>query len=367
MDVLVIDDDRNIRTTLGMCLEALGCRVAQAAEPRAALAALDRASRDLAFLDLKLGKANGLELLPALLGRCRRVVLMSAYLDVSAAVEAMRGGAWEILPKPFTPEAVRALVARVQPDAEGTRSPRLRQILQTVERVARHEVPLLFVGEAGSGTSELAHLAYQRSGRSPLTELHGPSEPPHREFAPGTLLIEEVGGLHPSLQRRLHKLLGDPRSGTRVIATSQRELRNDPQFRQDLLFHLNTVELRVPALRERKEDLLPLARHFVAPKELAPEAERMLLAYDWPGNLDELKSVMERAAVLAPGSVITPESLALSGDGARAAHVGGDFSIEEVERAHILAVVERHRRLDQAAEVLGIDTSTLWRKRKKIN
>src|SRR4051794_23365048 len=166
MDVLVIDDDRNIRTTLGMCLEALGCRVAQAAEPRAALAALDRATRDLAFLDLKLGKANGLELLPALLGRCRRVVLMSAYLDVSAAVEAMRGGAWEILPKPFTPEAVRALVARVQPDAEETRSPRLRQILQTVERVARHEVPLLFVGEAGSGTSELAQLAYQRSGRS---------------------------------------------------------------------------------------------------------------------------------------------------------------------------------------------------------
>jgi DNA-binding NtrC family response regulator len=186
----------------------------------------------------------------------------------------------------------------------------MTQLLSTLARVAPADVPLLIVGEPGAGLTRLAHHVHGLSGRSRLTEIHCPSQPPeHVEaFTGGTLILDEVGALHPSLQARVARLLAKQPPPVRVIATSHHDLRTDSRFHHDLFSLLSTVELRVPPLRE--------------PPPRPPP----------------------------PG----------------APYLGGDFTLEEIERAHLLAVVDRHRRFDEAAAVLGIDTSTLWRKRKKL-
>jgi NtrC-family two-component system response regulator AlgB len=381
MDVLVIDDDKNIRTTLALALESLGCNVVQAADGKSALSSLERKARQLAFLDLRLGTASGLDLLPQLLQRAPglRVVLVTAYLDIPSALEALRRGAWEILEKPFSPEQIRVLVERVralQPkpvDAPiETESPAMRSLLDTLERAAPHDAPIFLVGEPGSGTTQLAHRAHALSGRAALTVIHCPTQSPAEveAFRGGTLLLDEVGELHPSLQSRLSRVLAEEE--VRVIATSHRDLRDVAGFRQDLLFQINTVELLVPPLRDRKEDILPLARRFLAAQTrvhtLSSEAEQALVGYRWPGNLRELKSAIERAAILSAGARIELESLppSIVQHTRRAPYLGGDFTLDEIEREHLLAVIERHERLDEAAQILGIDASTLWRKRKKL-
>jgi NtrC-family two-component system response regulator AlgB len=165
----------------------------------------------------------------------------------------------------------------------------------------------------------------------------------------------------------------------RIIAATNRDLEADVQagrFRQDLLFRLNTLEVVVPPLRERREDIVPLAHRFLAliaqqtpgaPRcELSPDAEAALVAYEWPGNIRELRNAMERAAILAAGPRIAvellPERIAAT---ARVPQLGGDYTLDEIEREHIQRVLQRASTTDEAARILGIDTSTLWRRRKR--
>jgi NtrC-family two-component system response regulator AlgB len=165
----------------------------------------------------------------------------------------------------------------------------------------------------------------------------------------------------------------------RIIAATNRDLETDVaagRFRQDLLFRLNTLEVVVPPLRERREDIVPLAHRFLAliaqqtpgtPRcELSPEAEAAIVAYDWPGNIRELRNAMERAAILAAGPRIgvdlLPERIAAQ---ARVPQLGGDYTLDEVEKEHIQRVMARASTTDEAARILGIDTSTLWRRRKR--
>jgi NtrC-family two-component system response regulator AlgB len=147
-------------------------------------------------------------------------------------------------------------------------------------------------------------------------------------------------------------------------------------FREDLLYRLNVVEVTVPPLRERAEDVLPLARGFIdffarqarrAPPELSAAAERMLVEWPWPGNVRELRNAIERAVILTPGQLLGPESFPerMAGHAARVPTLGGDFTVEEVEREHILRVLARTATQDEAARILGLDASTLWRKRKR--
>ncbi len=147
------------------------------------------------------------------------------------------------------------------------------------------------------------------------------------------------------------------------------------RFREDLLYRLNVVEITVPPLRERAEDVLPLARQFAAffarqggrqPPELSPAMARTLLSYPWPGNVRELRNAIERALILSPGQVLEPESLperisALP----TTPTLGGDFTAEEIEREHVLRVLARAATLEEAARILDVDVSTLWRKRRR--
>ena len=152
----------------------------------------------------------------------------------------------------------------------------------------------------------------------------------------------------------------------------------DGKFREDLFYRLNVVEVKVPALRERREDILSLARHFLAffaratgraVPELSPETERALADYAWPGNVRELRNAIERAMILWPSPLLQPQAFPerIAGSKARGPFVGGQYTLEAIERAHIQSVMARAPSLDTAAEILGIDSSTLWRKRKRYD
>ncbi len=440
LEVLVVDDEKNIRTTLAACLEALRCKVGLAATAEAALVEMKRRPYQLAFVDLRLGTADGLKLIPALKAArpLVEVVLITAYATIQTAVEAMRLGATDVLPKPFSPAQIEALVRRVEgrralerqvtelrsrldevaPDIElQTRSARMRGVLDMLDKAAHHDVPVLFTGENGTGKSLLARRLHQLGARrdQPFVVVNCPTlseellaselfghvkgaftgavrdQPGRVERADGgTLFLDEIGEIPPALQVKLLRFLQDKeferlgesitrRADVRIVAATNRDLERgvaDGRFREDLLYRLNTFELTVPSLRERPEDLLMLARHFLEhfrrttqrpALALASAAEPALLGYRWPGNVRELRNAMERAAILSASDEIgvdaLPERIVAQHTGAP--FVGGAFTLEQVEHEHLQRVVARAPTREEAARVLGIDPSTLWRKLKK--
>jgi NtrC-family two-component system response regulator AlgB len=209
--------------------------------------------------------------------------------------------------------------------------------------------------------------------------------------AGGTLFLDEIGEIPPPLQAKLLRFLDEKeferigesntrRADVRVVAATNRDLEEHVRkgfFREDLLYRLNVIDLQLPPLRERPEDILRLARRFLGffakaarrrPQELSKSAEDALKSYTWPGNIRELRNTIERAVILWPAQVIEPEAFPphISAQaGLVAPLLGGDFSLDDIEREHIARVVARAATLDDAAAILGIDASTLWRKRKK--
>jgi two-component system, NtrC family, response regulator AlgB len=440
LHVLVIDDERNIRQTLGMCLEGFGCNVEQVATGAAALEALRREAFDLAFCDLKLGGDSGLDLLPRLVGERPGldVVIITAYATVDTAVEAMRRGAKDYLPKPFTPPQIRHLVERARdrralsrrvgdlearleeaaPEARlDTASPRMQAVLEVVARAASHDVAVLLRGENGTGKGVLARALHAQSPRRDrpfvvvncptlseellASELFGHArgaftgavrdrEGRMEAAEGGTVFLDEIGEISPALQAKLLRFLqekqfervGETRTRTadvRVVAATNRELDAEVKagrFREDLLYRLNVMEIVVPPLRERSEDILPFARGFVGffarqagrpPPDLSAATEKLLVGYAWPGNVRELRNAIERALILARGQVLEPESFPerIAASASDAPVLGGEFTADEIEREHALRVMAHAATMDEAARVLGIDASTLWRKRKR--
>jgi NtrC-family two-component system response regulator AlgB len=438
--ILIVDDEKNIRATLAVCVEGLGAEALAVGTGDAALAAIGRQPYDLAFVDLALGTESGLDLLPKLLGEeaSLAIVLITAYGTIETAVEAMRRGAWDYLPKPFTPAQIRHLIekfktqrhltARVAelerrladevPDVEiASRSAAMHAVLDMAARVAATDAPVLITGENGTGKSILARAIHNQSPRanSPFVVTNCPTlseellaselfghvrgaftgavrdQAGRVEVAEGgTLFLDEIGEIPPSLQSKLLRFLqekdfervGETRTrhgNVRIIAATNRDLEADVKagrFREDLFYRLNVVEVRMPPLRERREDILPLARAFLssftrATRPMAPEisqaAAMALEQHDWPGNVRELRNTIERIAILWPTSVVEPEALPnrVPRAAQRRPTVGGDFSVDDVEREHILSVLERVPKVEDAAALLGIDASTLWRKRKK--
>jgi NtrC-family two-component system response regulator AlgB len=293
----------------------------------------------------------------------------------------------------------------------------VRAVLETLARAAASDAPVLLRGDTGTGKSVFARALHAQSSRAqrPLVVVNCPTlseellaselfghargaftgavrdQPGRVEAADGgTLLLDEIAEIPPSLQAKLLRFVQDRefervgesrtrRADVRIVSATNRDLEADVQagrFREDLLYRLNVVEIVVPPLRERPEDIVPLSRHMLAAlaraqgralPELSPAAEELLRRYRWPGNLRELHNTLERALILWPAAVIEPAAFPerMQPATSSAPQLGGDHSLEEIEREHILRVTARSKTLEAAAAVLGIDASTLWRKRKR--
>jgi two-component system, NtrC family, response regulator AlgB len=481
-DVLIVDDEPNIRRTLGLQLEGRGHRVRTAGSVEEAMREAAGRRFDLALVDLRLGTGSGLELLswlrtedPAL-----KTVVITAYASFETAVEAMKRGASDYLVKPFGPmelelalekvaeltrlerqvqvlEGNLELAGQADSDAElSSESAAMQAVLRLARQAAASDMRVLLRGESGTGKGVVARAIHQWSPRrerpfvvvpAPVlpaelleSELFGHargaftgasrSNPGRVALAEGgTLLLDEIGdlplGLQPKLLRfiqdREYERVGDPaprRADVRILAATNRDLEQtvrEGRFREDLLYRLNVLTLEIPPLRERRDDIRPLAERFLASfgrqyhkpgLRLTGEAERRLLAYPWPGNVRELRNAVERAAMLAGGAgeAVGPELLlgkgggpapatgggvpaagAPASDAATAGAAAGGAGVEgsadsgetaalelgdlaplsAIEQEHIRRVLGRTASLREAAAVLGIDQATLWRRRKQ--
>jgi NtrC-family two-component system response regulator AlgB len=449
---LIVDDDPGVRQSVRLCLEADNARVLGVGTAAGALEALERGRFDVVFLDLWLKSESGLTVLPEILRRQPgvSVIVITAFASFETAVEAMKTGAVDYLPKPFTPEQVRSAARRVVAanvlrrqlselreridETEGesffeTNNPAFHAFLQTAQRVAAADSVVLLRGESGTGKTVLARWmrAHSQRAERPFVLVHCPMLSSDlmssalfghargaftgavadavgkvEAAANGTLFLDEVGDLTADAQARLLRFLNDRtyerlgearerKADVRIIAATNRDLEAETQagrFREDLFFRLNVISLTIPPLRERPEDLLPLAQHYLRFFEgrqgrrhltFSARCERALAAYPWPGNLRELRNAVERATILAPASVLEPEDLGLPAEvgvageevagrprsGAKPPVLGDDVTLAEIEREHIARIVARAPSFEAAARILGIDTTTLQRKRKR--
>jgi NtrC-family two-component system response regulator AlgB len=452
---LILDDDPGVRQSLRLCLEPDHARVLGVGTASGALEALERSPFDVVFLDLWLKAESGLAVLPEILRRQPGigVIVITAFASYETAVEAMKMGAVDYLPKPFTPDQVRNAARRVVSanvlkrqiselqnrldEAEGesffeTSSPSYRAFLQTAALAAAADSVVLLRGESGTGKTVLARWMRKHSKRAdlPFVTVHCPMLASdlmssalfgHRKGAftgavadavgkveeaqGGTLFLDEVGDLSADAQARLLRFLNDRtyerlgearerKADVRIIAATNRPLEEEVKtgrFREDLVFRLNVIPLTLPPLRDRKEDILPLALHYLrffgrrqGRHQLAfsPRAEQAIAAYPWPGNMRELRNAVERAVILAPARLLEGNDLGLPADlllvpeeaspaaspaprPGKAPALGGDVSLEEIEREHLARVVARAPSFEAAARILGIDVTTLQRKRKR--
>ena len=445
---LIVDDDPGVRQSLRLCLEADGARALGVGSTQAALDALGRGRFDVVLLDLWLGSESGIDAIPDMLRvqPSASIVVITAFATFESAVEAMKKGAKDYLPKPFTPDQVRHAVRRALEaqrllrqlrDAEErlaqvgadddffeTESPVFWKVMKQAARVAAADVPVLLRGESGTGKNVMARWLWKHGPRAtgPFVSVNCPTLSRElmssalfghkrgaftgatsdalgkvQEAEGGVLFLDEVGDLTPEAQASLLRFLNDRsyervgeakerHADVRLIAATNRPLEDEVKagrLREDLFFRLNVVSLALPPLRDRSEDIAALAAHYVARAKLrqhrldvsfSDAASRAVRAYGWPGTLRELRNAVERALILSPGPSIEPEDLGIPptvdeeishGDPQTEVVVGADVSLEALEREHIARIIARAPTLEGAAKLLGIDSTTLQRKRKR--
>ncbi len=427
--VLVVDDDENNLGALASLLCQEGYAVDVVGRGDEALRMIHAGAPDVLLTDLRMPGMDGVELIerareydPELVA-----ILMTAFSDVECAIRALHAGAEDYLVKPLHIEELRVIIQRalerrrLRREAAELRerlgerlrfgnfvgaSAAMQEVFRTIERVAASRATVLVTGESGTGKELVAQAIHERSPRSkaPFVKLHcaalaeslleselfghekgsftgaaGRREGHFKQADGGTLFLDEIGDISPSIQVKLLRFLQErafERVGgnetlhvdVRIITATNRDLRKEVQegrFREDLYYRLNVVNIPMPPLRARPEDVLPLARHFLArfARENAKTIEGFdssalarIESYSWPGNVRELENVMERAVVLCQGRRVTASDLPI--DSAPPSRSGlriPGSTLDELERHAILATLEAcNGSTSRAAAMLGI-------------
>lgn len=458
--LLIAEDEANLRLVLQKELQRLGYRVHAAPDGEAALRKLEESNVDVMLCDINMPRMDGMELLRRIHERPNppEVIMLTGHATVETAIEAMKLGAYDYLTKPYRITELDALVKQaaekraLRVDNQRLRaqlerqspmpeiisvSEQMREAVRLIERVAPSDTSVLITGESGTGKELVAHAVHRLSNRSQASfidlncaafqesllesELFGYeagafSGAKARKLGlieladKGTLFLDEITELPTSLQAKLLRAIetrtffrvGGVRKvevNVRIVAATNRNLDavvGSGQFRSDLLYRVNGFQIHLAPLRERPEDIEPLAQHILRqlcstnPPELTPEALDALRAYSWPGNVRQLRNCLERAVLLSNDGQITTKELppevtqtaapfipvvsaARPADGAdaqqsAAAAAPSPASLREVERQQILAALEQtgwHRA--KTAEILGISPSTLYRRLRDYN
>lgn len=441
MRVLIVDDETSIRRTTALAVKSMGHEPIEAPSGGRALKLIEEEACDVCFLDLKLSTEDGLEVLTKLQKSAPEltVVMFTAYATIATAVEAMRRGAFDFIPKPFTPDQIRQVLDKIgktrrlekrvqqletqiateSPQNEFTSDePALQKMLEIAFKAAETPATILILGPSGTGKSVLAREIHARSAQrdGPCVTVNCPSL--SRELLEselfghvkgsftgavadtygkvtaadgGTLFLDEIGEMPLEIQPKLLRLLQEReyervgeakprRANVRVITATNRNLAEEVKagrFREDLFYRLNVITLQLPGLRDRPSDLRRMCDNYLAffskrlSKPINGYSSEVLTAfsnYPWPGNLRELRNVVERAVILAGGPQIQLEDLP---DDFRVKtdsniNVGARVTLDELEAEHIRRILGVAKNLDEAAKILGIDPATLYRKRQKL-
>jgi DNA-binding NtrC family response regulator len=439
--ILLVEDERILRVTLANDLAEEGYEVTSAADGEEGLRQIRQRHFDAALLDLKLPGVDGLKLLKMFKTSNPHsvAIMMTAYGTIQSAVAAMKVGAADYLLKPFPTEQVVLLlrgflVQQAAPRVETTPSKlqrfgdlvyvsqKMAAVCDLIATVAPSDATVLIHGETGTGKELAARAIHQHSQRrqGPLVsvscaaipetlleselfghekgaftgairERQGRFELAHR----GTLFLDEVADLGPPVQAKLLRALQETefervggvrtiKVDVRLISASRKKLEDEVmagRMREDLFYRLKVITIRLPPLRERTDDILPLAEHFLEKyrrplrKEvqgLSPEASRYLLRHAWPGNVRELEAMIQRAVTLTKDNALTLADL--SSDDVPVTSPEGEVSpyllndaVREAERRYLQEVLQRvgGQRM-RAAEILGISRKTLWKKLKTL-
>ena len=410
--VWIVDDDRSIRWVLEKALSREGIPFRSFASAQEAAQALQHDQPQVLVSDIRMPGETGLELLASIKARHPRlpVIIMTAYSDLDSAVSAFRGGAFEYLPKPFDVDHAVALIRRASADVPATtapasgvaddaemlgQAPAMQEVFRAIGRLSHSHATVLVTGESGTGKELVARALHRHSPRAsaPFVAINTAAIPKdlleselfgHERGAftgaqsarrgrfeqaeGGTLFLDEIGDMPPDLQVRLLRVLSDSeyyrvgghaplKANVRIIAATHQNLDERVRqglFREDLMHRINVVRLRLPPLRERGEDIAPLARHFlrnsarelaVEPKQLTDAALKMLAAFEFPGNVRQLENICHWLTVMAPGQRIDAADLppdVLSASGVSAADSEGNWQQAlDRELAQALARGER--------------------------
>ncbi|MBI3549042.1 MAG: sigma-54-dependent Fis family transcriptional regulator [Elusimicrobia bacterium] len=442
IQILLVEDDLSLGGLLSLELKRRGIHAVHAKTAKEALAKLAHDTFDAVVTDLKLGDGDGLDILKASKQAQpeTEVLMITGHGSIDTAVAAMKAGAFDYLPKPVVPDELmlvlqkamehRQLVGEVKRLREEVKDkysfegivyagPKMRAVLELVQKVAATDATVLILGESGTGKELIARAIHEKSARRSgsfvaincgaipegllESELFGHVKGSFtgadrnkrglwEEAGGGTLFLDEIGETAPALQVKLLRALqegeirrvGDNhpiKVSSRIVTATNKDLAQhvkEGKFREDLFYRLKVFPIQIPPLRDRAEDILPLAEHFLrkARKKmggkatrLSPEAAAALKAYGWPGNVRELEHAIERILIMAGGPTVTmgdlPPEMQPADAPKKKAPSGTGTSLNDMEKAHILEILEAcGQNQVEAAKRLGIARNTLWRKLK---